>query len=838
MRQTNRELNCFSKKLISLFLFVICAVFFCGCGLINFDRKSESSKTELAAPANLCVENDIVMWSSVPNAGSYIVQIGDESTQALTREIVYPLSALLSDSRVGLYVRVKACPADPATFTESAWSALYGPFDYSANITSPPVAVEKNEALKKAKELRIGHGYDFVNDEYFNINKAKTNSVLDMEKVLDSAYLSYGQNANQTITRSVYSENIHEFISSVNLSSNSSISVGGKYNEMSAKVEAGLQRSFSIDYSQYSYSGFLNCYCYCELRNYQLLDYGDADTLSEMLSTNFLRAVKNTSIPVDRRAQNIIDNFGTHVILGMVSGGRLDYYYTFATNSSQIARAFKQTANAAIGVDVADIVSVSAKNECGVGFSESYMKGETVAEANFQSYGGSADAGSLNVNNIAEKFSSWKVDTSNERSMNINGAVSIADLIECIDHEPAVAVNKRIAELADTEYLALCKRFDLKVHDNTGMSAQSPYMISTAKDLNDIRYKDRVKEDGETFVPAYFRLANDIDMKGIDWTPINRFCGVLDGDGYAINNLEITENTGRDENNVIYSGFIGVNEGTVKNIRFDNLTISTSCIEKFGGRRDMYVGAIGYNLNNVVGVRVSNSNLFSTLGQYDDKNRQVSEYSFVGGIVGGNKGRISFCMVVGTTLDACADARKSFCFDRAVVGGIAGFTAMNSSISDVLTSDMKLHTSAKGGNKKSTWDSYNTGSLRCVNGYIIGQHFGDCTRAVTYGNTSESSTNNIVYNALYMSMQALHGLACGAYSNLFENGKGDDGLAEKGAKGTFSQTYGINVDDRWIIGNDKSVYNNIACNSLNDIYSHTALWRGWTFSDGEFDFEM
>lgn len=55
-----------------------------------------------------------------------------------------------------------------------------------------------------------------------------------------------------------------------------------------------------------------------------------------------------------------------------------------------------------------------------------------------------------------------------------------------------------------------------------------------------------------------FQLLWDVDMEGVQWTPVAEFTGTLDGQGYTISNFTVTagENT----------GFIAVNKGTVKDL--------------------------------------------------------------------------------------------------------------------------------------------------------------------------------------------------------------------------------------------------------------------------------
>lgn len=126
------------KKFIALLLSVASVfslAFATGCELKFDGNKGEikSELTKLSAPMNVRVENGIIRWSAVSNADSYVVQVGDETHQAVTAYLEYPLSSLFSESASGLYVKVKAMPSSSILYSESDWSQLYGPFDYTKN---------------------------------------------------------------------------------------------------------------------------------------------------------------------------------------------------------------------------------------------------------------------------------------------------------------------------------------------------------------------------------------------------------------------------------------------------------------------------------------------------------------------------------------------------------------------------------------------------------------------------------------------------------------------------------------------------------------------------------
>ena len=96
--------------------------------------------------------------------------------------------------------------------------------------------------------------------------------------------------------------------------------------------------------------------------------------------------------------------------------------------------------------------------------------------------------------------------------------------------------------------------------------------------------------DGKTVL-----LENDINLNGVEWTPIgdyrfsaNRFCGTFDGQEHIISNFKITKKTDKNDSNKSSYGFFGNVEGTIK-----NLTIANAEVNSYA-----YTGALAGRLNN------------------------------------------------------------------------------------------------------------------------------------------------------------------------------------------------------------------------------------------------
>ena len=106
---------------------------------------------------------------------------------------------------------------------------------------------------------------------------------------------------------------------------------------------------------------------------------------------------------------------------------------------------------------------------------------------------------------------------------------------------------------------------------------ESPYLVGTADDLKLV--SNNVNQGIAS--SAYYKLTADIDLGGIEWTPIGHhtktdkysvsFRGVFDGDGHTVSNFKITKDS------TPYLGLFGLTTGAqINNLNVDNATISVT----------------------------------------------------------------------------------------------------------------------------------------------------------------------------------------------------------------------------------------------------------------------
>lgn len=173
-------------------------------------------------------------------------------------------------------------------------------------------------------------------------------------------------------------------------------------------------------------------------------------------------------------------------------------------------------------------------------------------------------------------------------------------------------------------------------------TADNPYLINTPEDLIELSY---LVNNDATFANAHFRLTANIDLQGIEFTPIgttnsnNRFYGTFDGGGHTISGLHITADL---EDQGLF-GYIA-KTGKVHNVGVSG-TIK-------GGTNSG--GIAGSNTGTV-------ENCYSTVN--------VSGSNYAGGIVGRNRtdGKIYYCYSTGNICGKIA----ADCY----AGGITGYNS-------------------------------------------------------------------------------------------------------------------------------------------------------------------
>lgn len=268
-------------------------------------------------------------------------------------------------------------------------------------------------------------------------------------------------------------------------------------------------------------------------------------------------------------------------------------------------------------------------------------------------------------------------------------------------------------------------------------SEDDPYLISTVQDMVD--FADKINRGNNA--DKYYKLTADIDLGGMDWTPVGMlvkpFRGIFDGNGKKITGLNVTDSGD-------FLGLFGYNLGTIKNLTVSGCVTNTSTSKsEEHGDADFVGGVAGFNAGTMIDVdsnvvvdasganNVGGIAGFNTSGKWVDSRDVGDEEGIkktiagaegiiqrcgnagfvagrmkVGGIVGENAGTVEKCYNKGTVVNMKT-------FGGSGVGGIAGRNGNN-------------NTKYETGIIKSCYnagtvvlDCYNTGKEKDEDGKII-----------------------------------------------------------------------------------------------------------------------
>lgn len=164
-----------------------------------------------------------------------------------------------------------------------------------------------------------------------------------------------------------------------------------------------------------------------------------------------------------------------------------------------------------------------------------------------------------------------------------------------------------------------------------------------------------------------YLLLNNINLKNKTFEVISTYNGIFDGNGYSISGLLIAVNTkGTDD---VSKGFVGINKGTIRNIKFENCSIIVTGKEPY----NIFVGLVcGYNKGLISNIIINNCSIMADTGTLETDQDFVT---MVGGVSGVNWGNIEKCGVTLTKVYGYTHTKYKTAYTYA--GGITGSNRNN-----------------------------------------------------------------------------------------------------------------------------------------------------------------
>lgn len=195
----------------------------------------------------------------------------------------------------------------------------------------------------------------------------------------------------------------------------------------------------------------------------------------------------------------------------------------------------------------------------------------------------------------------------------------------------------------------------------------------------------------------YYHLTQDINLGGQVWEPIGEFKGILDGKGHTVKNFSLSSTEPGED-----FGFIRINGGTVKNLRFTDFVLNVSCKNYAQFNVGVIVGRNKGEIsdcNLMEGVISVNDNL------YTNENAELNFYVSTGGICGFNtpEGKVIKCCTTVNVEGTVSDTNWSWSqlyagknhFLHSRFGGVIG-SNMGAILNCVAEMNVKVNAHADG----------------------------------------------------------------------------------------------------------------------------------------------
>lgn len=378
-------------------------------------------------------------------------------------------------------------------------------------------------------------------------------------------------------------------------------------------------------------------------------------------------------------------------------------------------------------------------------------------------------------------------------------------------------------ETMDTEY-----KNGIVLNENITLYAKwiESTPISSVEDLNKIRENPSKN----------YHLTKDINFKFEAWTPISEFSGILNGQGFKISNMVLNGNQ------VQYLGFINKNNGTVKNLSFENVSF------KISTNIDESQAAIIVARNEATGKIINCHTLSGSIEYYAEADRYIDSAKYddinVGNISGRNEGLISGCTArVNISGMQASTAVKGHACIGGLVGGIYGkgvVTACSAELSIVASGEARGRTvyfriggliGEMRGESCRIEKSYANCSITLDYNRSSGVNNGNCGGLIGHlnsGTITESYSNGSIYSSCHDSTNNT-----GGFVGYMEQNTGaviSNCYADVAVQGVgHNMTHRLGAFAGYIGG---AVSNCYALGSINNWNGPTGTWAGYISSTG------
>lgn len=485
----------------------------------------------LAAPLNVRVIDDTIYWTAVPNAKSYTVRAngnytitGVISTECAITNLTWKIGDTSERITKHGYINVEVMAEENGKYEASDWSEVCNNYYYIPNSSD-------EEAERNIRNYGIGRSYNFVTHYNLDPEGIKSYYVLDPEKLLTIAKYSNGVPSGGESTYYSYSS-VDEYISKREGSLDFSVGV-----EIPVAGSLGLQLNTECteDYKNYAYNEMFVAEVNITLRDHKIIGLNIGENGNDAHNTaliacmdkDFLAMISGQTtkgLTQEELAASIYDTYGTHVLLGVTTGGSYIAQYSVATNDETLATSVRNSFKSNNIVSIKDFLNLTVDIEGQSQNQTEWTVKESKVRFNVKWIGSSGGAGVTpeGLESSVAAFSEGVKDAPAAIRLaycdknQTPSAIPISSFIKAVDPELAAVFDTYVAARTDESYEELYGKYntslnrlvqaptvvdgktvltiDLSSYQKAGSldSAYDPNLVSDILTLHPVMYAQRI----------------------------------------------------------------------------------------------------------------------------------------------------------------------------------------------------------------------------------------------------------------------------------------------------------------------------------------------------------
>ena len=436
------------------------------------------------------MEYDIIYWSAVENATSYTITVNSDYTYTTASLSASIENATYNGNRIStigeVYIVVRA--NGTGLYKNSDDSSIY----YYYYIPEKSSLSSAEEAYRDFEFM--GHGYNLIEyDDYIKSELTSHYSVLNIDKLLSLSTVSTDN--SEGLTDSYQFSSMDELATRYNISAD--ISGGINIGDL-GKIKMQYTLEGSGNYSKYSYNQTYVAVDGILKHTYVLKNYDDA-LLKYCLTQTFIEDIKKSESMSDNAwLEYMYNRYGTHVILGVKTGGYWIAEYVLSTNSESKMQEIKQKLNYSGSAKISSLVGIDVGLELNEEKGDTWTGSETEAHLNIE-WRGSVKGGTVTADNIDSAIQNFEDGITDDTAVPVgipkDGAIALSTLISRVDASMGEKYEKYLSTKADEEYYKLYSQYT--------KPSTLPMQIENENGLNVLRIDLSAYQNGGSLGSAY-----------------------------------------------------------------------------------------------------------------------------------------------------------------------------------------------------------------------------------------------------------------------------------------------------------------------------------------------